>query len=792
MSLPVLIGFAGVLVAAVATGMLAGRWIRRPRIELIIATAATLALLVALVAQSMGFSRGFDQGTFRAVQLGAQVLAPLWIGWSLTELISGSDAVRFATRLLAGALTVVASVILATDPLISRTFGKGWPSARHYFQPVSIDAIGVVQALAVVAALAGVALAVARAGREPRGWRTLTGTVLIGLAVLATAGLRFSLPDRAAYPLLSALAAVLVWFGVTRVQNPAARTPRNADAKAGGRDELPSRDNGDRPGDGDGPGDDKPHDDTDVANGDVMAGGDQSEDGDVADGQYELYGQRGPLDPAGQRGAWDPGVQDPGGPNGHPYPADPLADGALAAAGLVPGAEAIAPWADGGPAAAAAGQGAGHGSRPYGRILIFTLLDDRVDDFDRLADQAAEAVMVSEPDTLVYVIHLVPNAPMQRIFYEIYRDRAAFDHHESQSYMQRFVAERRSYVLATNVIELRLKFAKVAPLPGPQAAASPSVQAAQPPVQAAGPAVPAGAGAAAGSARPSGPLPPLPADPYLSPQGPRGPQGAQRFQPPQPVRAQYPAPSPYYEQPSYQDNGQYGSGQYPVQGQYPGGEYAGSAPHPQQRYSGEQPGDQPRPDQRGTGPWRAAPQYRPDPLRDPLRPDPLRDPLRQESQRPDPLQGDPRRTDSWRASLPPDGSRRGDALRPDPLRPDPLRPDPLRQESLRPDPLQGDPRYTDSWRTSLPPDDPRRGDALRPDPLRPDPLQGDPRYTDSWRPNPPPDGWRPSDRRTGEWRADESWSPGPQRPDQQEPPWPDQPRPDQRRAPSAGRPNGGG
>jgi hypothetical protein len=75
--------------------------------------------------------------------------------------------------------------------------------------------------------------------------------------------------------------------------------------------------------------------------------------------------------------------------------------------------------------------------------------------------------MTSEPDTLVYVIHLVPNAPMQRIFYEIYRDRAAFEQHESQPYMQRFVADRRSLVLATNVIELRLKFAKVAPLPSP-------------------------------------------------------------------------------------------------------------------------------------------------------------------------------------------------------------------------------------------------------------------------------------------------------------------------------------
>ena len=132
-----------------------------------------------------------------------------------------------------------------------------------------------------------------------------------------------------------------------------------------------------------------------------------------------------------------------------------------------PGADERLP----GTQAAAGGSPAAPPARPYGRILIFTLLDDRVADFDRLAEQTAEEVRTGEPDTLVYVIHLVPNAPMQRIFYEIYRDRMAFDSHESQPYMQRFVAERRSCVLATNVIELRLKYAKVAPLPDPQASA---------------------------------------------------------------------------------------------------------------------------------------------------------------------------------------------------------------------------------------------------------------------------------------------------------------------------------
>jgi quinol monooxygenase YgiN len=176
-----------------------------------------------------------------------------------------------------------------------------------------------------------------------------------------------------------------------------------------------------------------------------------------------------------------------------------------------------------GPDAAPAGAPGAAPGRPYGRILIFTLLEDRTADFDRLAEQAAEEVRTGEPGTLVYVIHLVPNAPLQRIFYEIYADRAAFDSHENQPYMQRFVAERRACVLATNVIELRLKWAKVAPLPGPQQAG---------PTQA-GP-------------TPLGPTPPRPPPPGPAPSRP-APQRPQALEPlpPRPDRGLRPADRRY-------------------------------------------------------------------------------------------------------------------------------------------------------------------------------------------------------------------------------------------------------
>ena len=108
-------------------------------------------------------------------------------------------------------------------------------------------------------------------------------------------------------------------------------------------------------------------------------------------------------------------------------------------------------------------------SRPYGRLSIYTLHEDKAREFDRLAERAAEGVRTAEPDTLVYVIHVVPKAPMQRIIYEIYRDRAAFLTHERQPHIRQFAADRASCVLATNIIDLRLKYAKVAalgPAPG--------------------------------------------------------------------------------------------------------------------------------------------------------------------------------------------------------------------------------------------------------------------------------------------------------------------------------------
>src|SRR4029077_19109348 len=198
MSLPVLVGFAGVLVAAVATGLLAGRCVRQPRVGFIVWTAAPLGLTIALAAQSMGFASGFGPATFRAVQLLALLLAPLWLAWGLVELAVGSRAARFGMRLVTVALSVVASVILATDPLTAQPFSKAWPLTGTHFQPVARDALDVVQVVAVAVAVVIAGRAAVRAGRNPGPAReagsardprlALMTVVPVVLAVLMTAG----------------------------------------------------------------------------------------------------------------------------------------------------------------------------------------------------------------------------------------------------------------------------------------------------------------------------------------------------------------------------------------------------------------------------------------------------------------------------------------------------------------------------------------------------------------------------------------------------------------------------
>ncbi|MQA94264.1 MAG: hypothetical protein GEV11_06280 [Streptosporangiales bacterium] len=428
--LGVAIAFIGALVAWVAAGALIGRAFRDRRLFLLGWAGAGLGLAAALGAQAVGYVVGFGPALFRAIQIGASLLAPLWLAWGAAELVIRQIQGRFAARLLVVALTLVPGVTLALDPL-KGTFGTEYPSLGDHYQIVPRYALMGVHAVAVVA-LVGLTLAVAmrvRSGDEV-AWPQAIAVSLASLGgVLAVISARFSLGAIA--PLLLLVAACLLWYAAIQATAEVAERGRRGRRAADRR----------------------------------------SDDYKYDDDYYDEYDYEDEHPPRRREGLDTDAVPVAPAPPGHPGQHGPRPAGGPMGNGVPEGA--AFPPAPAGPAklsdyvaaasAPPAGQGESLSPDLYGMIAVFTLQDGHGEPFDRLAEQVVDDVRRSEPDTLIFACHHVPSAPMQRIFYQLYRDRVAYEEHERKPYVQRFLEERQAHVLATNVIELKMTSAKVSP-----------------------------------------------------------------------------------------------------------------------------------------------------------------------------------------------------------------------------------------------------------------------------------------------------------------------------------------
>jgi len=473
--------------------MLVIRCVRLPRGDLIAWTCAMLGLAVALVAQSAGFATGFGSVTFRAVQLGAQVVAVLGLSLGLAEVAARTPAVRFAARLAVSALGVVGVVILATDPLDDAGFSKTFPAASVHYQVIanSVLIYGLAPAIALTALIA-IGCSAVRARSDP-AWRATFPAV----AAAGVAGLALAVPGLAdlsgnklgthvsvttAFPVLCLLAAVGTWIAVAQVSrirldvvhrgsddhdNAWGRRPAwDGGGETGGYDPLTDIGrygaNGYR----------RHGDDRDYGRGaDDTGFTREADDTDYEPGPDDTGFVRRVYDTGSSLAAYQPYADANG--NGHnggsangAYGSYDGTDTGLSAAwqpgeGGTGGRSGMLPGQPGLPEAG--DQEAW--SLLFGQIAIYTLLEDRVEDFDELTEVIVEQVRVNEPETLVYIFHAVPSAPMQRILYEVYRDREAYEDHRLRPYIAQFEAERRPYVLATNVVELGLQRAKVSPFP---------------------------------------------------------------------------------------------------------------------------------------------------------------------------------------------------------------------------------------------------------------------------------------------------------------------------------------
>jgi quinol monooxygenase YgiN len=490
MSISFLTALGGTLLAAVGTIAAVVRFARAPRADLIAWALATAGLTVALAAQTLGYRRGFDPAMFRAVQIGAQLVAPLALAWGITEVAARSVPGRFTARLGLSALFAVSAVILSIDPLPAHPFDVSWPAASVHYQFPSNELLLLIAGVTVVTAVVGVILAAVRA-RGNRAWRD--GSVAVGVAALAafaTEGLAVHLPVNTGYPALTLLAAVLAVIASVlagRFQPAGLRTPAGSanDAGWGPPGQGGARDSG-RYGADDSLGlyRDSGQGRYPAAAGGYGGAGGYGDYSDVdyggPDADYEgpVTGAfEGPVTGEFERpvtrgfegpdtgsfdgpvtGAFDPlylqnGLAGPG--DDRPYGLDA---GHLPAERAGPAADELAEDFD--------------LAQLYGQIAIYTLLEHGAGEFDRLAEQVVEQVRAHEPDTLIYVVHGVPSAPLQRILYEVYTDQAAYDDHTRQSYVREFEVGRLPLVLATNVIELGVRQAKVSPL-GPPSGSPP-------------------------------------------------------------------------------------------------------------------------------------------------------------------------------------------------------------------------------------------------------------------------------------------------------------------------------
>jgi quinol monooxygenase YgiN len=104
---------------------------------------------------------------------------------------------------------------------------------------------------------------------------------------------------------------------------------------------------------------------------------------------------------------------------------------------------------------------------PFALVVRFTVRPGSEAAFDALVAETATGIREREPGTLVYACHHVEGQPRQRIFYELYRNRAAFDAHEASDHTRRFLDGRTALLEATEVDFLRLADGKTPLTPGP-------------------------------------------------------------------------------------------------------------------------------------------------------------------------------------------------------------------------------------------------------------------------------------------------------------------------------------
>jgi quinol monooxygenase YgiN len=100
----------------------------------------------------------------------------------------------------------------------------------------------------------------------------------------------------------------------------------------------------------------------------------------------------------------------------------------------------------------------------FALVVRFDLKPGAGEAFDQLVGETVAHIQEQEPGTVMYACHKVEGEPLARVFYELYEDRVAFEAHEAQDHVRRFLTEREQLLVGTRVEFLDLPTALVPPL----------------------------------------------------------------------------------------------------------------------------------------------------------------------------------------------------------------------------------------------------------------------------------------------------------------------------------------
>jgi quinol monooxygenase YgiN len=89
----------------------------------------------------------------------------------------------------------------------------------------------------------------------------------------------------------------------------------------------------------------------------------------------------------------------------------------------------------------------------FGLVVRFNLKAGTGEQFDALTRDVVAVIREAEPGTLIYACRAVEDKADARSFYELYRDRAAFDDHERAEHVNGFHEMKAQYLAGEPRVE---------------------------------------------------------------------------------------------------------------------------------------------------------------------------------------------------------------------------------------------------------------------------------------------------------------------------------------------------